>query len=394
MRAKSIRSHLAGVAYTFAMPMLLAAFAGGCSADATTSGGPSAQGESPAATVEEGSASNPGGETPAPQPAPNPGPGGEVTPPPATVGRIVGYAYQNAPAADQSTPSANLTFNASGGAVGITRLGTGKYAVDFAGLTLDKSVALVSAYADASTICTWMSTTGSAVNVSCFMGGNYADARFVVTLVDEGAPTDVGILGFAHANDKSAASYAPTRSNNAVGGGAITATRSATGVYRMHFGGLAIGDIRNVQITPYGSETARCVIDVWIGPDVDVRCFGSNDSPVDAQYSIFVAGKKPGATARISAFAHAADATAVSYEPALLFNEAKGAATAIRSDVGAYSMVFDDLDLDAGGIVQVTTHDSGRRCNVSASAGTASNVTCSTSDGSLMNSKYAIVVVK
>jgi hypothetical protein len=378
--------------------MLLARLIGGCTADATTEGAPAAQGDNAAAAAPPaiGDGTNPSNETPSAPPAPPPGPGEEVPPAPATAGRIVGYAHIANAAAAQSTPSPFFSFNASGGAISITRAETGIYAVDFAGLALDKSVALVSGYATESRVCTWTSTSGSSVAIKCIdQTGAAADSKVVVTVVDEGQPSGASILGYAHAHDMNADSYTPqaSRSNNGVGGGAITASRTAVGIYKVAFAGLLANDIENVQITPYGSGSARCVVQSWGLGAVFVRCFDQAGAPADSQYVVMIAGKNPGATARITAFAHAANALTPSYTPALAYHEADGVATAIRSDSGTYSMAFAGLDLNGSGHVQVTGQLQGRRCNVDAWAGTTTNVTCASSVG-LKDGNYGIVVVQ
>lgn len=311
--------------------------------------------------------------------------------------RVVAYAFS-----DQATPvapyapAANRSFNAGGGAISIAKeVTTGNYTVTFTGLDLAANgVALVTAFGG-SGHCSWGGTTGSAVAVRCFdSAGSNADTKFSVTVFAEGSASSASILGFAHANDMASASYTPqaTRSNNAVGGGAITATRSGAGVYKIDFGGLATGDIENIQVMPYGSGK-RCSISGVTDSAVDVSCYVGGIA-ADAQYTILVLGKKPGATTKVRAFALADQSAAATYAPTLAFTENDGGVTASRSGNGTYSIDFAGMNLNAGAHVQVSANVQGRRCNVTAWAGTTVNLDCVNSAEIPQNNNYGIVVIQ
>jgi hypothetical protein len=316
---------------------------------------------------------------------------------PTEVARIVGYVFSGDPAAAESTPAAIYSYNASGGAMKITRTAAGQYTVSFAGLgVLGSSVALASAYGTAGGLCHWVSTAGEEVKVRCISAaGNNTDAKFVLTVVAKGT-TGATILGFAHANDKSSASYTPqaSRSNNGVGGGALTASRVAEGTYEMEFGGLAFADIENVQVMPYGDPDARCVVKSWGGSKVNVNCYDLAGAPTDAQYTVLIAGKKPGGTARVVAYAAADESASASYAPALSHNEGGGGVTATRSAAGTYAIAFDGQNLDNGAHVQVSALGQGRRCSVIAWTGTTVNLTCTSAAGTESDNNYAIVVLQ
>jgi hypothetical protein len=353
-------------------------------------GAPREEGTAPGSTADGGPSVDPG-------PAPDPDAG---SPPadaaPTEAAHILGYVFSSSPAADESTPSAQYAYNASGGAMKITRTNTGQYTVTFTGLGLDSSVAFASAYDTQGGLCHWGGTTGEEVKVRCLnAAGNNTDAKFVLTVVGKGT-TGATILGFAHANDKSSASYTPqaSRSNNAVGGGAITASRVATGTYKMEFGGLALLDIGNVQVMPYGDESAHCVVKSWSLSTVNVYCYDGAGTLADAQYTIMIAGTKPGGTAQVVAYAQANESTSASYTPPLSYNQGDGAVTATRSAAGTYSIAFDGKDLNSGAHVQVSAHSQGRRCNVNDWVGSTVNLTCANSAGTKSDNSYAIVVLQ
>lgn len=314
--------------------------------------------------------------------------------PPVNAAQVIGYVFSSSPAADSSTPSAYYAYNAAGGAMKIARTATGTYDVSFADLDLSGSVALVSSYGTAGGLCMWSGTTAPAVTVRCFdAAGSVADAKFSLTVFGKGTK-GATVLGFAHANDKFAASYTPAadRSNNAIGGGTITASRSAKGKYTTEFGGLALLDIGNVQVMPYGDANAFCSIDSWSGAKVNVSCFDGSGNPADAQYTVMLLGTKTGSGARVLAYAHAAEAASASYAPSVAYNDG-AAVTATRLAAGTYKIVFDGQNLNSGAHVQVTSHGKGRRCNVSAWAGNTVDLTC-TSTGGLADNNYAVVVLQ
>ncbi len=339
--------------------------------------------------------------------APGPGPGDDGGPGPGTgddagpdagptVGaHILGYVYSNAPAAAESTPSPVYSYNSSGGAMKITHTDVGRYAVTFTGLDLSGTVALASAYDTQGGLCHWVATTGEEVSVRCSSAaGSNTDAKFTLTVFGKGTK-GATVLGFAHANDKTSASYTPdaARSNN-LGGGAITASRTATGTYKMDFSGLALDDVENVQVMPYGDPAARCSVKSWGGSTVNVYCYDTAGALADAEYAVLVAGKKPGGTARVVAYAHANESANASYAPSVSYNEGGGGVTATRSATGTYAIAFDGRDLASGAHVQVGSQSQGRRCNVSGWSGTTVNLTCTTTAGPFADNNYAVVVLQ
>lgn len=310
--------------------------------------------------------------------------------------QIVGYAYSALPAEDESTPSATYAYNASGGDITIKRTGTGVYAVTFAGLALDGGIALVTKYDDKAGLCHWVSTAGSTVNVRCSEGGANTDSKFVVTMVAAGTQSGASILGYAYANDKTNASYEPMspHKNNAVGGGAITATRSGVGTYAIEFAGLGGLDIGNVQVTPTDATEVTCSIFSWFDSKVNVRCFDQAGAAADSGYLVMLAGTKPGGTAKIVAHAVAEDDTNASYAPALSYNLGGGVVSAARSDTGTYAISFAGKTFETGTHVQVVSQGQGRACNVNGAFGSTIDLTCAKPTGGLADSKYGIVVLQ
>lgn len=106
-----------------------------------------------------------------------------------------------------------------------------------------------------------------------------------------------GEIGYAWANNPTAASYTPsaTYAYNE-GGGPITITRSATGMYSVRFAGLGGNGSAggNVQVTGYGSDMNDCKVRFWSSSGTDmvasVMCLTPAGSRVDARYTILVHG--------------------------------------------------------------------------------------------------------
>ena len=98
-----------------------------------------------------------------------------------------------------------------------------------------------------------------------------------------------GKMGYVWASDENLASYTPNPiySFNS-SGGAITAARSAIGVYSVTFSGLGGGG-GHVQVTAY-STAAYCRTDGWSSPGTDVvifvACFDSLGAAVDSLYDV------------------------------------------------------------------------------------------------------------
>lgn len=108
-----------------------------------------------------------------------------------------------------------------------------------------------------------------------------------------------GRIGYAWANNPTAASYAPM-ANYAYNqsGGAIRITRTSIGNYSVRFVGLG-GNGKaggTVQVTGYGSDANDCKVRFWSSSGADmtasVRCTTPAGRDVDARYTILVRSPK------------------------------------------------------------------------------------------------------
>src|SRR5262249_10333826 len=132
------------------------------------------------------------------------------------------------------------------------------------------------------------------LEVKCYgRNGAPADGTFYTAQIAGGRPGQR--FGFAFANDRQASSYTPlstTAFNSS--GGAITATRSSVGQYRIDFGGLqkASGHAENVQVTGIGTALVTCNVVGWSnssdGLEVSVECRDGAGNLVDSRYEVMV----------------------------------------------------------------------------------------------------------
>lgn len=198
---------------------------------------------------------------------------------------VKGYAWANLASSPSYTPSSVYSYNASGGDISIHRSGAGQYTVTFSGMG---SVAAggnvqVSPYGTSAS-CTADSWTlaSSNLEISATCRNHLdesADARFTVMFVSSSNAEDPS-MAYAWAHDALGASYTPNSSHSYNGtGGAITATRHATGEYEIRFAGVGSLSGGHVQVTAYGSS-ARCQPVTWNFMEgeqaIRVNCFDAS----------------------------------------------------------------------------------------------------------------------
>jgi hypothetical protein len=265
-------------------------------------------------------------------------------------------------------------------------------------LTLDRQrvalgVAHVSAYVS-SAICAVTDLSGATVSVACDdAAGAPVDTRFTLQLASNVAPVANRVVAFAYAGNASTPSYTPpsSYSYNATGG-AITATRSAVGLYALRFAGLVM-DSGNVQVSTYGLGANHCAVLGWSGDTANVSCFDAAGTPADAPYTLVFTQPGVASAARVAAYAWAHDPGAASYAVVsdYAFSASGGAITAERSGVGSYTLTFPGLSL-ARGVVQASAYGSSAHCTVALWSGSTAEVHCRNGAGTLVDSAYTLAV--
>lgn len=322
---------------------------------------------------------------------------------------VKAYARADEPTATAYTPDPAYSYNTGGGGITVTRKGTGWYRVDFEGLGALASGGhvQVSTYGSPASCypVSWQNDLSGGdlwVLVDCRdASGAPADSPFTVMFVSSSgaaAPT----MAYAWAGESTAAAYTPNPSYAYNGaGGAISASRSGTGVYTMRFAGMVVpGAGGHVQVSAYDFNV-RCQPRAWsaIGGDlvVDVGCFGPAGEPVDSRYTVlFVTSDE--ATNDVG-YAWANNAASASYTPNVFYSENRnGTITATRAATGNYAMTFRGLGGTApGGTVLVSNYGiNAIHCTVGewgVDHDFSVNTGCFDSDGARTDSHYTVLVV-
>jgi hypothetical protein len=181
-----------------------------------------------------------------------------------------------------------------GGASRVFRSGVGVYQVVFNGLgTLASSngghvqVSGVGVGMRHCKVGSWGGSPNLQVNVRCFsQSGVPSDTKFNVLFL---LPSDH--LAYAWANQPSSPNYTPSTfySSNPTGG-AISISRSGTGLYTVSWAGVdpQIFEGGDVQVTAYGGGNAQCKVSSWGSASANVRCFSPSGALVDAFYTVLL----------------------------------------------------------------------------------------------------------
>ncbi|WP_432947711.1 S8 family peptidase [Kribbella sp. CA-253562] len=218
--------------------------------------------------------------------------------PPVNTDVEYGYlwsSHPNTPIGMPVTPTSGYQRNSTGGLNIITRIATGKYEVDFAGLSVAGGIAHATSM-DSDGYCkiqTWFSVIPKQrVVVQCRdLFGAPKDTRFRVTYM-RALKAIAGSFGYLFAGNKSAPSYTPdslwsynskVRTNKVV--------REAAGRYKLIFPSLAHSP-GNVMVTAQGDDANFCNVRLWtkdlqVPEDqaVYVNCYAPNGSPADTNFN-------------------------------------------------------------------------------------------------------------
>ena len=206
------------------------------------------------------------------------------------------FAFANEPSSPSYTPNPLASYTTGPGAMLITHLALdGDYRVDLGTGNPAHSTFLVGEkYFYPGHLCTIRAWLTSSVGVRCFDDtGALHDKHYWILQVQGGRPGRR--IGFAWANQPTAASYTPAlnRSFNSSGGG-IMVTRTGVGRYAIEFAGLQklAGHTENVQVTPWGTGYSSCKVVGWgnsaAGLRVSAECRKLNGTFKDARFNVLV----------------------------------------------------------------------------------------------------------
>jgi len=234
-----------------------------------------------------------------------------ATPAQAAPATGAGYVWADDSTAALYTPSAAYNFNSTDpfnavNTAGRTEDGIGPlYTIRFPGLGLTGGTVQVTAYGSGSVACQVQSWSplgdDQLVRVRCFNNaGTAVNARFTVAYTNIESPED-GELAYVWANNATATLHTPYTPNLTYqansAGGVNTVTRISTGVYSVHMPGLGNPATTHVQVTPYGTEPARCVTPGWgynlagNAQDATVRCYSFDGDPMDTRFTLTLAAQ-------------------------------------------------------------------------------------------------------
>ena len=278
-----------------------------------------------------------------------------------------GYLHAGAPTAASYAPVPYLSYNASGGAMNITKPAgtTGRYIVTFTGLSAvlgTKSTVHVTEYGLDDTYC--KPVNGRLVNdkleVRCFRSSTRAPANAAFTVV---VIARASHAAFAYAHLPTSTGYAPASAGSYNPGGGIRVYRYGVGEYRVVFTGLALTVTSkhhgHAQVNAVGTGKAHCTAEDWGtagSPDVQmwVACYAPNGAPLDSKFTALFQLQHDQV-----AYAYASDPTGASYSPMpeRAWNPTGGPVTITRQGVGDYTVIWSGVDgnIVDGGTVHVTS---------------------------------------
>lgn len=210
-----------------------------------------------------------------------------------------GYAWADRPLAKDYSPSPRYSYNSTGAAVNIRRLGVGGYMITFPNPDItpgsSEEIASVTAYGQGTATCLVSRPVEEDVDVQCFaLSGTPVDTPFTITYANPVSTPHP--MAFIWADQPSPTQYTPDPDHQLNSTGALnTITHTGTGAYTVRLPGLGAA-AGHVQVTGdyWGSQgdlaKVRCKVAGW-GPSgadqlVRVRCFTNAGLPTDARFSM------------------------------------------------------------------------------------------------------------
>jgi hypothetical protein len=307
--------------------------------------------------------------------------------------RVLAYAWASSLATASYAANPTYAYDPYG-AITLARSAPGTYTATFAGLPAGAGSVMVSAYGS-NRHCSVVDWAGTTVSIACLTpAGTLADSLYTVAIVANEKFSAASVAGYAIADQPTSAAYAPAKAFNSTNG-AVSATRSAVGTYRVAFTGLTIesGDVQVAAL-----EGARdCAVGSWGSDNVDVNCFDGTGAAADVAFSILVVLNRGGTpAANIVAYGAATQPSTASYTVTapLAYDASGGAITATRSATGVYAMKFAGLELGRAAPKVTAAGNAGATCVVKGVTGDTVDVACTNAAGVGVDSTYALTLTQ
>jgi hypothetical protein len=328
----------------------------------------------------------------------------DIPPGPADTTRWAdGYLIATAPTASSYTPTAQYSYNRSGGTITIAKISgtTGRYVATFPGLSAllgTKSTVQVTGFGSDNTFCKPM--TGSLildkVEVRCFATGTGtpANAQFTLLVLRKSASR---AAAFAH--QPASTNYAPQGAGSWNPAGTTRVFRYSTGKYQVVFNNLGTKVTTNggqVQVHAVASGKAHCKLEYeWGGSpnlSVYVACYLPSGMPVDAKFTVLF-------TLPASHLVYAySDQSAMDHTPPPFYSDGGGKAgvKVYREGTGRYVVLWSDSDpqILEGGTAHVTAlgeYEYGH-CKISGTGTDGVAVRCFAPNGTPADSRFAVLL--
>ena len=288
-----------------------------------------------------------------------------------------------------------------GNPINVDRISTGVYHVEFVGTDqfAPAGHVQVSAYGLVSNHCNVETSFDEWAEIRCFNRlGSLENTNFTVFQAKPSAAEDSIAYARADANFLSSYTANPAYAHNP-GGGAVTVTRTATGVFQVEFPGFAtIGDDGgNAQVSAFGLTNGKCHVASWGSQTVNVRCFTVLGTPADLSFNVMLTHADNNDEAL--AYAWASSATSSSYTPSTLYayQTGTGPITATRSGTGTYTITFDGMEdegLGTGAALVSAWGSTEGVCNPYFWNGSAVVVRCYDLAGTVVDRRFSLLVLK
>lgn len=315
------------------------------------------------------------------------------------------FAWVDNPGASSSTPISTFSYNSGGGAIQVTRLGTGDHEVQWSGMEgqgINGGNAQVTAYGSGDARCKVNSWGSATVRILCFSAAGAAvDTPFAVLLHKTPRGLFTQQYAFGYANQLSVPSYtgAAGTSYNA-GGGPIEISHFAVGVSSIGWPGMSLvgSDLGVVLVSSHTVSGSYCKVESWNDEQAIIRCYDGVGFPADKEFNALYFKPDDGTPGVAYAWANQPNQTVPYTPPPAFSHNPTGAGIQVsRVSIGSYSVTWSGYGATAptGGHVQVTAvGTSTDRCSVVSWSADTVAIDCHTHSGAASDSAFAVVYLK